>query len=411
MKLRLAILFMMAGLFAWAQPTQIEVWHSLSETFGAPQLESFVTAFNEQHPDIEVSLVYAGGYTDALRKGQAAVAAGQAPNVAMFEQTRGAGFVDAGTVRPLNDLLAADPELSQDAFFARLLETCSYDGVLYCLPYNTSTPVLYYNRDLFAEAGLDPDAPPATWDELLSAGQAISNLGDERWGIGVTTSPGWLFDAFMGQAGGRYLNEDGTAFAFNGQPALDMLAFWQQLVDTGAGRTSSSQTEDFFNGNQAMIIASTANLSNYFGRAEFDLGVGPLPCNVECYAPIGGANFYLMDTGSDAQKEASWTFLAWLMEPNRLAEFAASTGYMAPRRVALETPILIERFAELPAARVTYDQMDAHGHPRTLVPFWGEVHSLLTNITEEVLLGGSDPQATLDAAVEEANRLLEVYAQ
>lgn len=410
MKLRLLAFLLVVSAFAWAQPTQIEVWHSLSDTYGAPQMEAFVEQFNEEHPDIRVDLVYAGGYTDALRKAQAAVAAGQTPNLAMFEQTRGAGFIDAGAILPLNNWLENDPELSEEDFFERLLDTCNYDGTLYCLPYNTSTPVLYYNKDLFIEAGLDPEAPPATWDELLSAGQAISQLGEDHWGIGVSTSPGWLFDAFLGQAGGRYLNDDGSAFVFNDQPALDMFAFWQELIDTGAGKTSSSQTEDFFNGNQAMFINSTATLASYAERADFELGVAPLPCDETCYAPIGGANYYMMDTGSDAEKEATWTFLAWLMGPGRLGEFAAATGYMAPVRSALETPVLAERFEELPAARVTYDQMDAYGHPRPLVPFWGEVHSLLTTTTEEVLLGGAEPQEALDTAVEEANRLLEVYA-
>ena len=95
MKTRLStlLLFLMASGFAWAQPVQIEVWHSLSTSFGAPQIESFIAQFNEEQSEIEVDLVYAGGYTDALVKGQAAVAAGVAPNVAMFEQTRGAGFV------------------------------------------------------------------------------------------------------------------------------------------------------------------------------------------------------------------------------------------------------------------------------------------------------------------------------
>lgn len=410
MKSRLFTLILMACFSAWAQPAQIEVWHSLSDTYGAPQMEGFVTQFNSEHPDIKVSLVYAGDYTDALRKAQAAVAAGKAPNLAMFEQTRGAGFVDAGAVLPLNDRLDSASGISRDAMFERLLDTCTYGDVLYCLPYNTSTPVLYYNKDLFSEAGLDPEAPPTTWEELLAAGEAISQLGGERWGIGVSTSPGWLFDAFLGQAGGRYLNEEGTAFVFNSQPALDVFAFWQQLIDSGAGKTSDSQTEDFFNGNQAMILNSTATLASYAERADFNLGVAPLPCNVECYAPIGGGNFYMLDTGTDAQKDATWTFLEWLMEPDRLAEFAAATGYMAAVRSALETPTLSERFSELPAARVTYEQMDAYGHPRTLVPFWGEVHSLLTTTTEEVLLGGTDPQTALDAAVEEANRLLEVYA-
>lgn len=396
--------------------TKIEVWYSLSENYGAPEFEAFAEEFNASQDEIQVDVVYSGGYTDTLRKAQAAVAAGGTPNMIMFEQTRGVGFVDAGAVLPLGPFIEADEDFDLDDVFKPLLQSCTIDGTLYCLPYNTSTPLIYYNKDLFREAGLDPEEDfPTTWDELREVGPQLAKRGGDgelsQWAFGLATAPGWLFDAWLGQAGGSYLNEEGDAFVFNDENGVEVLEFWQELIAADAARPSSSQTPDFFGGKQAMMAGSTATLRSNFERAEFDIGAAPVWCGEECYVPFGGANFYIMDAGSKAQQQATWEFLTWLTSAEKGAEFAAATGYMAPRKSSLETETLRQTFEELPEARITYEQMDSHGHPRTLVPFWGEVHNQLTLLTEKVLLDGQDPQAALDAAVEESNRLLSVYSR
>ncbi len=399
---------------ATAQPLQIEVWHSLGENFGAPEFEAIANRFNEVQDEIRVEVVFAGGYVPAMQRAQAALAAGNLPNVVMFEQTRGAGFVDADAILALNPLIEADPEFDFGDLFARLLLTCDYGGVLYCMPYNNSTPLLYYNADLFRDAGLDPDAPPSTWDELHAAASALAvRDGSQltRWGIGLATSPGWLMDAFLGQAGGRFLNDDGDAFVFDGPEGVAVAEYWLRLLADDAAVAGSNQTEDFFAGRQAMILASTANLTNYFATADFDLRATALPCHVECYAPIGGGNFYIMDVGDDALHAASWAFMKWILSTENGAEFGAATGYMAPRQSSLEHPILVETFAARPEARITYEQMASHGYPRTLVPFWNEVHNAYGAATEEILLAGIDPAMALGDAAEEANRLLRVYAR
>jgi sn-glycerol 3-phosphate transport system substrate-binding protein len=412
---RIVLSFALLLGLASAQPTTIEVWHSLGDAFGAPEFEAIANRFNDVQDDIRVEVIYAGGYVEAMQRAQAAMAAGNLPNVVMFEQTRGAGFVDGGAVLQLNDIIAADPEFDFDDLFARLLLTCDYDGDLYCMPYNNSTPLLYYNADLFREVGLDPETDaPETWDDLLEIGPAFAQReGTElrRWAIGLATSPGWLMDAFLGQAGGRFLDEAGENFVFDGEEGLTVANFWLQLLEDDIAVAGSNQTEDFFAGRQAMIMASTANLTNYYDTADFELGVVQLPCHVECYAPIGGGNFYIMDVGDEDMHAASWEFMKWILSTENAAEFAASTGYMAPRQSSLEHPILVEQFATLPAARVTYDQMATHGYPRTLVPFWNEVHNAYGIATEEILLAGFDPAMALGDAVEEANRLLRVYAR
>lgn len=405
------------GASALAQ-TEIEVWFSLSQDYGQPEFHEFVEEFNQQHDDIQVEAVYTGGYTDTLRRAEAALASGNPPEISMFEQTRGAGFVDAGAILPLDDLLAQDPEVSEDDFFERLMTTCTIDGQIWCIPYNTSTPLIYYNADMFREVGLDPEEDvPSTWEELLEVGEQFAVEGSggelERWAFGMRTNPGWMFDAWLGQAGGSFLNEERDEFIFNNEDALQMTDFWQEMIDRDvAVPMGTSQTYDeFFAGNQAMVFQSTALLESYLEQADFDIGVAPLWCGDECYAPIGGANFYIFDVGDEERHQAAWTFLKWVTSPEMGARFSAATGYHAPRVESLETDIMQQRFEERPEARVTYDQMREHGNARTLVPFWGEVHNLLTVATEQMLLEDVPPQQALDEAVEEANRLLDVFAR
>lgn len=395
-----------------AEPVEIEVWHSLSQNFGAPQLESFVERFNEEQNDVSVTLVYQGGYTDTLRAAEAALAGGAPPDVSMFEQTRGAGFVDAGAILPLDDLIGNDPDIAIDDFFPRLMTTVTIDGRAWGIPYNTSTPLIYYNRDLFREMGLDPETDfPETWDELLEVGREFTVREDGelvRWAFGLPTAPGWMFDAFLGQAGGTFLNDDGSEFVFNSPEAVEMMEFWVTLRDEGVGFPGGG-ADDFFAGNQAMLYQSTAVLENMFDNATFDLGVAPMWRHREASVPIGGGNFYIFDQGDDRVHQAAWEFLKWLVTDEPAAEFAIATGYHVQRVDTLEHPLMRERFEDRPEARITYDQLQSYAKARTLVPFWGEIHDLMTVATQQVLLEDRDPQAALDEAVAEANRLLEAY--
>lgn len=392
----------------------LEIWHSLSESFGAPQFEDLVRRFDEEHELINATTVYQGGYTDTLRAAEAALAGGAPPAISMFEQTRGAGFVDAGAILPLDDLIANDPDVDAGDFFPRLMSTVTIDGQIWGIPYNTSTPLIYYNRDMFREAGLDPDTDfPTTWDELLEVGRefvARENGELVQWAFGLPTAPGWMFDAFLGQAGGSFLNDDGSEFVFNSSHAVEMMEFWLTLRDEGVGLPGAG-TDDFFAGNQAMVYQSTAVLENMFENATFDLGVAPMWGHHQRAVPIGGANFYIFDQGDDQIHLAAWEFLKWVTAPERATEFAIATGYHAPRIDTLDTPAMRQRFEDRPEARITYDQLETSANARTLVPFWGEIHALMTVATQQVLLEDRDPQAALDEAVDEANRLLAAYAR
>ena len=160
--------------------------------------------------------------------------------------------------------------------------TYDRDGRLYGIPFNTSTPVNYIRRDLFEQAGLDPDRPPRTWEEILEFSRKLTrdtnNDGDpDTFGTSFY-SWGWMFEAWLGQNGGRVLNEDGTRFLLNSPEAIGMLEFTQKLVHEHRVADYGGGASYFYVGRVAMTEGSTASLQNHIRQAEdlgYSLGVAP----------------------------------------------------------------------------------------------------------------------------------------
>lgn len=391
---------------------EIEVWHSMPAGAATEIWRQLVDRFNEQNPDIIVRDINVGGYTTGYEKAVVAWAGGAPPNIMHLEQARNTTFIDEGLVLPLEPFIEKDPTFPEDDFIPTMRNVFTYDrdGRLDGIPFNTSTPVNYIRRDLFEQAGLDPDRPPRTWEEILEFSRKLTrdtnNDGDpDTFGTSFY-SWGWMFEAWLGQNGGRVLNEDGTRFLLNSPEAIGMLEFTQKLVHEHRVADYGGGASYFYVGRVAMTEGSTASLQNHIRQAEdlgYSLGVAPLACNVECYAPIGGGGFVIFDTGTAEQKEASWRFLSYLSSPEVYAEFAKGTGYMVARRSAFEE--LQDYFLEEPRARVTYDQID-YAYPRPQVPFWETMHGYYGKIYQVQMVQNGDFRPVLEEATQVGNQLL-----
>ena len=403
----LVAVFFMFTVTSISAQTEISVWHSMSSGYGQEFIEEIAEVFNEEYEDIEVEIVYSGGYQETLQGAQAALAAGDPPNVSMFEQSRGAAFVDAQALEPLEPYFERTEGLDFEDFFPGIRRAATYGDTVYGIPYNTSTPLLYYNKELFEEAGLE--GPPETWDELLEYSitlkEELDVYGKDFY------SWGWLFEAWIGQNGARILNEDNTEFIFNSEEAVEAMQFAQDMVHEHEVAVYGSGAEGydmFFSEQIAMTMRSTAALNSNIESADFEMGVAVLPYNTEQYVPIGGANFFMFDTGTQEEKDASWEFLTYLVEADNFAEFAIETGYMAAKDDAYNSDKLQEHFENEPRATVTYDQLD-YAYPRPQVPFWGEVHSELGWLFDQMFTDQADVGEALDSVVETGNRLMGVY--
>lgn len=400
-----------------AAKTKIVVWDSLSST-GRALYQQVVEEFMRDYPDIEVEMVYQSGYYEAMEKILVSYAGGVTPNVVMMEQSIAFALIDKGLAAPITPYMANDPEIDEDDFFPAMRATVTVDGQMYGVPYNVSTPLLYFNKNLFRQNGLDPVIPDGR-DALLALARKLTRYsanGDfEAYGFWLTRWR-WLFEAWVGRAGGRILNEDRTEFIFNSPEAVSILEFAQSLVHeyrvAGYGSGAASGHTPFLQGRLGMMEYSTAGLRQLIEQSDangIDMGVVPLPGFEEKYVPIGGALFMMLNTGTEAERQASWEFLKYISRPENQARFAVTTGYMVSRRSALETDLWRDFVLNEPRAQVTYMQLD-YAYPRPQVPFWDEIQQQLRDELSDVMFrDNGNFKPVLDEIVRLANlRLAEL---
>ena len=302
--------------------TEITFWHSFGSGKGAESVQMLIERFNASQDEIIVTQEFVGNYDEMITKLQAAIPAGNQPDVVQLEATRYGLFADRGALEPLEPYFEKEGQAFVDEIRPFALDASLYEGKSYVLPFNVSTPLMYYNKDLFTAAGLDPETPPATWDEVVETAKTLTiKEGDTVTQWGVNTPPQWVRWAFTNQ------NEGGWVDPVTHEVQLDMpasikayqfAADWVN-VDGIASRDAALDEkvakQYFINGTSAITFDSTGSLGNLLENAGFDLGAAPLPCRKVCAAPIGGATLGIMAGNDQAEKDAAWAFLAFVNQP------------------------------------------------------------------------------------------------
>lgn len=324
----------LAGCRRARPPGTIDLWFS----YGGRNREvllGLVEAFHAAQPAVRVRPVYQGDYFEGLIKLRTGLFVGSVPTVSHVVGEVIPYLAEAGALSPLDDVgeaVTADlvPALSQAGTFA--------DGgerPLYALPFNRSTPIAYYNRDVFEEAGL---SPPTTWEAMREvARKTTSRSGSdtERWGFECPID-WWFWVALTGQAGGRVIEADGTV-SLGGAAGAAALRHWQQMIHEDRtmkpppGRDFNAwekTNDDFLQGRVAMIWTSTAFLRFIEDRAPFRVGVAPLPKRDRFAVPTGGTFFVIPKGIEGAEREAGLAFLRWMMAAPQANAWATQTGYM-----------------------------------------------------------------------------------
>lgn len=377
-------------------------------------LDILLAEFQELNPDIKVDVVRPGGYNATREKAITAYFGGTSPNLIMMEQAQGFAFIAQGIFMPLDEFIENDPTISLDDIYPAMVEHLTWQGKIWGLPYNISTPLIYYNADLFAMSGL-PERSPATWDEILEFSRAIAKDQDgdghnDIHGIDFYQW-GWLFEAWLGQNGARVANDEGTRFVFNSEEAIQAMEFTQSLVLEHRVARQGTGYPDFWAGKLGMTERSTASLQNNINNSiesGFRMGVGPLACNVQCYAPIGGGNLHMFNAGTEAQKQATWKLMSFLLQPDNLARFAAGSGYMAGRRSSLQSHYLQDKFKEEPRFITTYLQLEV-AQPRVKVPIWPEFLTEIGKFGTRQHRDGANVRQELNELVRIGNQMLDEW--
>lgn len=387
----------------------------------ADVFNGYAEAFNAANPGIHVNTTYAGSYDDIAAAVQTEIqGAGAGPDVAVMLSIDLHTFKDNGYIIPLQDFINGMPDADTytDDFFSAFMEnSVTADGMVWSLPFQRSTPVLYYNKDLFSEVGLDPEMPPQNRAELIEYGQQLTLPNGERSGILIPSSgfPYWLFQSFA-IANGQNVIGAGPAEVYFDHPAvISALEDFVGLIEAGVmpeGEIVWGDTpSDFINGNTAMIYHTTGSLTNILGNAEFEVGVANLVAgDVGFGAPTGGGNLYMFSSSSPEEQAAAWEWIQYLSSTEVQADWGVATGYIAARQSAWETEALQSLVAEKPQYEVALNQLP-YAKKEISTHQGVDIRAIFNQAISRTIAGEMSAADALAIAQEEADALLAPYAE
>jgi multiple sugar transport system substrate-binding protein len=385
----------------------IELVYTFDEIFNEPLRE--ITADVKRRTGIDVNLVLAGeSYEDADKRVQADVAAGRPPALAMVGLNRARPYVESGRAQPIDGFLR-NGGFDTDQLFPAFTELLRFDGKTYGLPFAVSTPILYLNADAFRRAGLDPDRPPETWEEVEQAARRLVDARASRYGVfwAWDITGNWLFENQIESNGGQVM--DGGEPTFNRPEGTEVVSYWRELV---ADRLmpllpEKDGLESFIRGDTAMLVTSTAYLKTVEDSADFRLRTGlmPIPSDGERRTSAGGNGFLIM-TEDPGEQRAAWEVIKAMASPRGSATVTGDTGYMPVNQLARREPTLAKALRD-PNRQTSLRQVD------TLDPWFNYPGRRGVQITDRIrdalfaaLSGKQPPQEALDAAADQIRGLL-----
>jgi sn-glycerol 3-phosphate transport system substrate-binding protein len=387
----------------------IAVGGSLTEV-----VDGIVADFETANPDINVTAIYSGNYDDTRVRALSALASGEAAQLAVMFSIDAYDLIEQELIVPFEDVATTDADKEWlNSFYPALMANGQIEGKTWGISFQRSTIVAYYNKDLFRAAGLDPEAPPTTWDEMISMGKALTK--DDTYGLMILSTgyPYWMFQALAIQNGKEVMSGDGLTTYFDDPKVVETLEFWKSLsAEHGIMPTGTVEwgtlCQAFLEGQTAMMWHSTGNLTAVKKAASFDFGVAELPGNERLGSPTGGGNFYLFKDTTDEEKAAALKLMQFMTSPEQAAAWSIATGYMGVSPAAYETEALKAYVAEFPPALVARNQLEnAVAEFSTFET--ARVRDGLNSAIQSALTGAKEPAEALAEAQAAAVRLLSDY--
>jgi len=412
------------------KPIKLVFWYSVGGKV-AETTRALVDRFNASHKDIQVEAVFQGSYDDAINKLKQSIQSKNTPNVMQVYDIGTRFMIDSKAVVPVQKWIDAE-KMDMSSFEPNLLAYYTVDNKLYSMPFNTSMPILYYNKDMFKAAGLDPDKPPRTFEEVAEAAKKLT----VRDASGKVTRPGitiaiygWFFEQLLAVQNAYYADNgngrDGmaTKVTFVSPAGEKILTWWQDMVKEGIcgniGRKTQDTQQAFISGQTAMTIDSTGVLGDIVAGVgnRFQVGTAylPRPAGATGGPIIGGGSLWMLSGHSQAEEKAAWEFIKFMTAPKQQGYWYINTGYFPVTKKAYDEPEVKQHLEKYPQFKVAVDQL--HNTPITratqgaLLGVFTQARQEVEGAIERVLTGQETPRqslekaaATIDAAIARYNQ-------
>jgi sn-glycerol 3-phosphate transport system substrate-binding protein len=377
-------------------------------------VDSIVADFEAENPDIKVNAIYSGNYDDTRVRALSALNSGDPAQLAVMFSIDAYDLIEQDLILPFDDVVSgAEGANWLKSFYPALMANGNIEGKTWGIPFQRSTIVAYYNKDMFRAAGIDPESPPTSWDELISMGKALTKDGAYGIMIPSTGYPYWMFQALAIQNGKEVMSSDGLTTYFDDPTVVETLEFWKSLssehgVMPGGTVEWGTLRQAFLEGQTAMMWHSTGNLTAVKKNASFDFGVAELPANVRKGSPTGGGNFYIFKDTSAEEQAAALKLIQFMTSAEQAAAWSIATGYMGVSPAAYKTDALKSYTVSFPPALVARNQLE-HAVAEFSTFETARVREGLNNAIQSALTGSKSAADALGEAQAAAERLLKDY--
>jgi sn-glycerol 3-phosphate transport system substrate-binding protein len=413
------------------QPVEITMWHSMNRA-NEDELTKLTDQFNASQAKVKVTLINQLTYKDTFEKYVAGLSTGDLPDLVQIQDISLAQMIDTGSVLPAQACVKADHyDLSDHV--ERVTDYYTVKGTLWPMPFNVSNPIFVYDKNAFTKAGLDPNKPPTTLDEVKADAQKLKDSGAvTKAGFGLKTDP-WYLEQWLAKAGKPYVNNGNgrkaraTKVEFNNSSGLEIFSWLSDMVSSGLAEVNNNEGSSQFDnllglgtGSHAMTIDSSGSLgtiTEVLGSGMYpnvELGVAPMPGPVgKGGVLVGGAALYISNKSAPEKQAAAWEFSKFLNEAQSQADFAAATGYVPVRKSAVDLPAVKDLWAQNPGYKVAYDQLlTGVNNTATAGPVIGDYQGVRDRVVDaesSMFTQGVKAKAALKAVAKAADAAIAAY--
>ncbi|HEX2863688.1 MAG TPA: ABC transporter substrate-binding protein [Deinococcales bacterium] len=404
-KLLLTVALALAGT-ATAAPVTLSFWNYWDGTNGQV-LDSLIQQFNKAHPDIQVKADFTPG-SDLLNKLQTAIVGKSTPDLAIADLVWMPSLVRSGALVDLTPYLKSN-NISLSDFYAQPLVYGQYNGGQYSLPVSASNLALFWNKDLFRKAGLNPARPPRTWDELVSFSQQIKErtgkLGFELYTAGGEGTS-WQWQVFNWQAGGNLLSKDLKTAVVNSPASVAALQFWVDLIQKYKV-AAIAEPGAFKRGEAAMVMDGSWMTQFFPNDVDFELGAAamPVPKGGKQATNMGGEQLYIFKSNPDKEK-AAFEFVKWFTSTPVQVQWIKGTGFIPTKASVATNASLVNYIKNTKPLLLPFVQVQKYAQARPPVVDYARISDTLARDIQEALYGRMTAKAALDKAVADINATL-----
>lgn len=389
-----------------AAPAEITIWHYWDGT-NADTFDAMVAEYQTAHPDTKITTSMVPN-ADFLTKLRASATSKTLPDIAIGDLIWVPQINQIGTLADLKGLLPAD--VISDINPA-LTSFGTIDGKQVSVPVSANNLAYMYNKTIFTEAGLDPDKPPTTWDELMADGKQIlaktgkpgydlyTQAGDS--GEGVT----WNFQVNLWQAGGEFLTADNSAAAFNTPEGKKALQFWVDLINSGV--SPYGKWGEFEKGQGGSAQEGSWMVGIWAADPPFDFGVAkvPYPSDGKPATNLGGEQAMVFNN-SDANAKAAADFLAWFLSPDQVTKWSQTTGMLPVTNSVATSSAYLDWVKNTEPRLLPYVEQMADAHARPNTPLYPKISLAFAQQIEKAFAGEASVDEALAAAEKAVNDVI-----